>query len=199
MIKNCFLGISAFYHDSAAVVMHGPEIIAAAHEERFTRLKHDPSFPQQAIRYVLKESGLNLEDFTAIAFYDKPFLKFERLLETYHAFAPKGIKSFLSAMPVWIKEKMFMKRLVWDELASIHGKRLNRKPPLLFPECTAPTYLDFLYFAFVIGTSGQTADVAFASGDMRFKGMIHCVVAYVFNAAVLGLSINIAAGIIGGK
>ncbi len=134
MIKNCFLGISAFYHDSAAVVIHGPEIIAAAHEERFTRIKHDPSFPQQAIGYVLKESGLNLEDFTAIAFYDKPFLKFERLLETYHAFAPRGLQSFLSAMPVWIKEKLFMKRLVWEELASIHGKRLNQKPPLLFPE-----------------------------------------------------------------
>jgi carbamoyltransferase len=134
MINNCFLGISAFYHDSAAVVIHGPEIIAAAHEERFTRLKHDPSFPRQAIRYVLKESGFNLEDFTAIAFYDKPFLKFERLLETYHAFAPKGIQNFISAMPVWIKEKIFMKRLLWDELASIHGNRLNRKPPLLFPE-----------------------------------------------------------------
>jgi carbamoyltransferase len=134
MAKNCFLGISAFYHDSAAVVINGPEIIAAAHEERFTRLKHDPSFPQHAIRYVLKESGLNLEDFSAIAFYDKPFLKFERLLETFHAFAPKGIQNFLSAMPVWIKEKLFMKRMVWDELASIHGKRLIRKPPLLFPE-----------------------------------------------------------------
>lgn len=134
MIKNCFLGISAFYHDSAAVAIHGPEIIAAAHEERFTRIKHDPSFPQQAIRYVLQESGLSLEDFTAIAFYDKPFLKFERLLETYHAVAPKGIQNFLSAMPVWIKEKLFMKRLLWDELTSIHGNRLNRKPPLLFPE-----------------------------------------------------------------
>lgn len=134
MIKNCFLGISAFYHDSAAAVIIGQEIIAAVHEERFTRLKHDPSFPQQAIRYVLKESGLSLEDFTAIAFYDKPFLKLERLLETYHAFAPKGIQNFLSAMPVWIKEKMFMKRLVRDELASIHGNRLKRKLPLLFPE-----------------------------------------------------------------
>ncbi|MFZ3047999.1 MAG: carbamoyltransferase [Desulfatirhabdiaceae bacterium] len=133
-MSNYYLGISAFYHDSAAAVLHNDEIIAAAHEERFSRIKHDQQFPENAIRYVLNETGLSLENFDAIAFYDKPFLKFERLLETYHAFAPKGLKSFLSAMPVWIKEKLFMKKLLWDHLHSIHGRPFTHKPVLLFPE-----------------------------------------------------------------
>lgn len=131
---NHYLGISAFYHDSAAVVISGDQILAAAHEERFTRLKHDLSFPAHAIGYVLQEAGLDIEDMTAIAFYDKPFLKFERLLETYHAFAPRGLKSFLAAVPVWVKEKLFMRKLVWSELEKIKGKALAVKPPLLFPE-----------------------------------------------------------------
>jgi carbamoyltransferase len=134
MMENYFLGISAFYHDSAAVVILGNDIVAAAHEERFTRIKHDQRFPEHAIRFVLEETGLSLEDFEAIAFYDKPFLKFERLLETYHAFAPNGLRSFLSAMPVWIKEKLFMKKLLWDHLKSIHGRPFAKKPELLFPE-----------------------------------------------------------------
>ena len=129
-----YLGISAYYHDSAAALISGNEIIAAAHEERFTRLKHDQSFPVNAVRYVLNEAGLSIEDLTAIAFYDKPFLKFERLLETYHAFAPKGFQSFLTAMPVWIKEKLFMRNLLWNELKAIHGGPIDRKPSLLFPE-----------------------------------------------------------------
>lgn len=133
-MPNYYLGLSAFYHDGAAALIHGENIVAAAHEERFTRLKHDHSFPAHAIRYVLNEAGLNIEDLTAIAFYDKPFLKFERLLETYHAFAPKGFQSFLSAMPVWMKEKLFMRKLLWDELGSIHCRPLDHKPPLLFPE-----------------------------------------------------------------
>jgi carbamoyltransferase len=133
-MPNYYLGISAFYHDSAAVLISEDDIIAAAHEERFSRLKHDQSFPAHAIRYVLNEAGLGIEDLTAIAFYDKPFLKFERLLETYHAFAPKGFQSFLSAMPIWIKEKLFMRKLLWDELKTIHGKPFENKPPLLFPE-----------------------------------------------------------------
>jgi carbamoyltransferase len=133
-MPNYYLGISAFYHDSAAALISEEEILAAAHEERFSRLKHDHSFPVHAIRYVLNEAGVSIEDLAAIAFYDKPFLKFERLLETYHAFAPKGFQSFLSAMPIWIKEKLFMKRLLWNELKSIHGQSLDRNPPLLFPE-----------------------------------------------------------------
>ncbi len=124
------LGLSAFYHDSAAALLIGGEIIAAAHEERFTRKKHDASFPANAARFCLEEAGLRPADLDAVAFYDKPYLKFERLLETYHAFAPRGLRSFLSAMPVWIKEKLFMKKTLKDELAKLGPG----KPRLLFPE-----------------------------------------------------------------
>lgn len=106
------LGISAFYHDSAAVLTDGGNIIAAAQEERFTRIKHDPSFPVNAIRYCLYEGALKISDLDAIVFYDKPFLKFERLLETYYRFAPRGLVSFIHAMPVWVREKIFLKRPV---------------------------------------------------------------------------------------
>jgi carbamoyltransferase len=133
-MSEAILGISAFYHDSAAALILDGEIIAAAHEERFTRKKHDASFPANAIRYVLYEAGVDVEDLTAIAFYDKPYLKFERLLETYHALAPQGLRSFLSAIPVWIKEKLFMRQMLWEELESLSGGRLSKRPPLLFPE-----------------------------------------------------------------
>ena len=106
------LGISAFYHDSAAALVVDGEIIAAAQEERFTRKKHDPSYPVNAIGYCLSEAGLSLEKIDYIAFYDKPFLKFERLLETYVAFAPKGFQSFKMAMPVWLREKLFLKDIL---------------------------------------------------------------------------------------
>ena len=108
------LGISAFYHDSAACLLKDGEIVAAAQEERFTRKKHDASFPSNAIRFCLKYAGVSLEELDAIAFYDKPFLKFERLLETYYAFAPKGLQSFVKAMPVWLKEKLFLKMKMVD-------------------------------------------------------------------------------------
>jgi len=129
-MADAILGISAFYHDSAAALIVDGEIIAAAHEERFTRRKHDASFPRQAVAYVLEEAGLELGDLTAIAFYDKPYLKFERLLETYHNFAPRGLKSFLSAMPVWIKEKLFMRRMLREEFMQFGCAN----PKLLFPE-----------------------------------------------------------------
>ncbi|MGA1823936.1 MAG: carbamoyltransferase [bacterium] len=131
---NAILGISAFYHDSGAALLIDGEISAAAQEERFTRKKHDRSFPENAIQYVLTEGGLSVADLTAIAFYDKPYIKFERLLETYHSFAPKGLKSFLSSMPVWIKEKLFMRKMLWEELEKIEGGTIQKKPPLLFPE-----------------------------------------------------------------
>lgn len=127
------LGISAFYHDSAAAIIHNGKIIAAAQEERFTRKKHDPSFPSSAVRYCLDHIGIELSQIEAIAFYDKPFLKFERLLETYYAFAPSGLRSFIKAMPVWIKEKLFLKRQIYQELAEI-GEIDRSKTPLLFPE-----------------------------------------------------------------
>ena len=110
------LGVSAFYHDSAAALVVDGKIIAAAQEERFTRKKHDSGFPAEAVRYCLEEGGLTLAEIDHIAFYDKPFLKFERLLETYLAFAPRGFKSFRTAMPVWMKEKLFQKRLLRQEL-----------------------------------------------------------------------------------
>jgi carbamoyltransferase len=129
-MAEAILGISAFYHDSAAVLVVDGEIVAAAHEERFTRKKHDESFPRHAVAYVLDEAGLELGDVTAVTFYDKPYLKFERLLETYHSFAPRGLKSFLSAMPVWIKEKLFMRQALRKEFALLGCKN----PRLLFPE-----------------------------------------------------------------
>lgn len=129
-MSKAILGISAFYHDSAAVLLKDGKVVAAAHEERFTRKKHDPSFPSNAVRYVLDEGGVAIRDLTAVVFYDKPFLKFERLLETYHAFTPKGLTSFLSAIPAWIKEKVFMKRMLREEIAEIGPG----KPKLLFPE-----------------------------------------------------------------
>ena len=135
-MSDAILGISAYYHDSAAALLLDGEILAAAHEERFSRKKHDSAFPTGAVHYVLSEAGLGIADLKAIAFYDKPYLKFERLLETYHGFAPKGLGSFLSAIPVWIKEKLFMRRMLWEELekAAPGGNEKRRKPPLLFPE-----------------------------------------------------------------
>ena len=102
------LGISAYYHDSAAVLIEDGKIIAAAQEERFSRKKHDSRFPRNAIIYCLKEAEISLHEVSVLAFYDKPFLKFERLIETYYAFAPKGILSFITSIPVWLKEKMFL-------------------------------------------------------------------------------------------
>ena len=116
---TAILGISAFYHDSAAALIIDGEIIAAAQEERFTRKKHDPSYPVNAINYCLSEAGLSLAQVDHIAFYDKPFLKFERLLETYVAFAPKGFQSFRMAMPVWLREKLFLKYMLIKEIKKI--------------------------------------------------------------------------------
>jgi len=127
------LGISAFYHDSAASLTIGGKIIAAAQEERFTRNKHTPDFPTQAIKYCLEEAGLEIDELDAIVFYEKPLLKFERLLQTYYAFAPKGLASFLKAIPVWLNEKMFLKKLIYDGLKEV-GNYDKKKVRLLFPE-----------------------------------------------------------------
>jgi carbamoyltransferase len=127
------LGISAFYHDSAAALTVGEEVIAAAQEERFTRIKHTPDFPTNAIKYCLEEAGLSINELDAIVFYDKPLLKFERLLETYYAFAPKGLPSFLKAIPVWLNEKMFLKKLIFDGLKEVEEYD-KKKVKLLFPE-----------------------------------------------------------------
>ena len=129
-MANAILGLSAYYHDSAAALLIDGKIAAAAHEERFTRKKHTSVFPTNAIKYVLHEENLTLDQLDAVAFYDKPYIKFERLLETYHVFAPHGLKSFLSAIPLWIKEKLFMRKMLNEELAGIG----RGKPQILFPE-----------------------------------------------------------------
>jgi len=113
--KN-ILGISAYYHDAAAALLSDGEIVAAAQEERFTRKKHDSSFPRHAIEYCLEESGLNIANLDSIVFYDKPLVKFERLLETYLSYAPNGFRSFVAAMPIWLKEKLFLKNTLKREL-----------------------------------------------------------------------------------
>ena len=127
------LGISAFYHDSAAALVRDGEIIAAAQEERFTRKKHDSRFPSKAVEYCLAEDGVGLSDVDFVAFYDKPFLKFERLLETYVAFAPRGLRSFAMAMPLWVREKLFQKDLLHNELMRF-SKEFDWERRLLFAE-----------------------------------------------------------------
>jgi len=128
--RHAILGISCYYHDSAAALLVDGEIAAAAQEERFTRIKHDPSFPKHAIEYVLDEAGVPIDRCEAVAFYEKPFVKFERLLHTSHAFAPKGLSGFIASMPVWVKEKLFMKDTLRKELRKLGADR----PVLLFPE-----------------------------------------------------------------
>src|SRR5215471_18519632 len=128
------LGVSAFYHDSAACLICDGHIVAAAQEERFTRKKFDARFPTNAIQYCLREGGISLSDLKYFVFYDKPLIKFERLLETYVAFSPKGVKSFLAAMPVWLKEKLLLKSVLQNELVSLDGLKKSHLPPFLFGE-----------------------------------------------------------------
>ena len=127
------LGISAFYHDSAACILKDGKIIAAAQEERFTRKKHDPSYPHNAIKFVLEYANLKLSEVDQIVFFEKPFLKFERLLETYVAFAPKGFVSFAKAMPLWIKEKLFQKNLLFNKLKE-HDKDYKSDQNIFFSD-----------------------------------------------------------------
>ena len=127
------LGISAYYHDSAAAIVREGEIVAAAQEERITRKKHDSSFPRHAVQYCLDAEGVSLDDVDYIVFYDKPFLKFERLLETYLAFAPRGLRSFQMAIPLWIREKLFQKDLLAKQLRQISPSK-NIEGKLLFSE-----------------------------------------------------------------
>lgn len=127
------LGISAFYHDSAAAMLDNGQIVAAAQEERFTRIKHDAAFPANAIDYCLDELGISLNEVDYVVFYDKPFLKFERLLETYLAFAPRGFQSFRKAIPIWLKEKLFQKDLLRKELQR-HAPDFDWENKLLFGE-----------------------------------------------------------------
>jgi carbamoyltransferase len=137
MISMNILGISAFYHDSAAALVRDGEIIAAAQEERFSRIRHDSEFPAMAVKYCLAAGNITLKDVDRIVFYDKPFLKFERLLETYLAFAPRGFRSFSKAIPVWSREKLFQKDILRDELSQHmngHMNGLDLESKLMFTE-----------------------------------------------------------------
>jgi carbamoyltransferase len=133
-MNTYILGVSAYYHDSAACLVRDGQIVAAAQEERFTRKKFDARFPVNAVRYCLHEGGVSLGDLKYFVFYDKPLIKFERLLETYVAFSPKGVRSFLAAMPVWLKEKLLLKKVLQDELVTLAGLKRSELPPLLFGE-----------------------------------------------------------------
>ena len=127
------LGISAFYHDSAAAIIIDGKIVAAAQEERFTRIKHDSSYPHNAVEFVLKFSNLKLSDVDHIVFYEKPFLKFERLLETYVAFAPRGFAQFVKAMPIWLRDKLFQKKMLLNLLKE-HDDNFKDENKMLFSE-----------------------------------------------------------------
>lgn len=128
------LGLSAYYHDSAAALVSEGRITAAAQEERFTRKKHDAGFPKHAIEYCLNEAAINLSDIDYIVFYDKPLIKFERLLETYLSYAPKGFKSFLAAIPIWLKEKLFLKTTLKRELSDLSNIEIKDLPQLVFTQ-----------------------------------------------------------------
>jgi len=133
-MSTYILGFSAYYHDSAACLVRDGEVVAAAQEERFNRKKHFPGFPAQAMLYCLREAGIGLQDVSYVVFYEKPFIKFERLLETYLAFAPKGLMSFWAAMPAWLKEKIFLKDDIHKELAKVGNLPKDKLPPVLFGE-----------------------------------------------------------------
>jgi carbamoyltransferase len=133
-MAKSILGISAYYHDSAAALMTGGELVAAAQEERFSRKKHDSRFPERAIEYCLGEAGLSLDGVDQVVFYDKPLVKFERLLETYLSYAPGGFRSFVAAMPIWLKEKLYLKSTLKRELSALGGCKIAELPPLFFAE-----------------------------------------------------------------
>ena len=132
------LGISAYYHDSAACLLRDGEIVAAAQEERFTRKKGDAAFPRQAVAYCLRAGGIGVDDLKYVGFYDKPLLKFERILETYLGIAPAGFKSFLMAGPLWVKEKLYLDRQLRDELGVYRRPALRRAPRIARGERVLP-------------------------------------------------------------
>ena len=132
------LGISAYYHDSAAALLRDGHVLAAAQEERFTRKKHDSEFPHNAIRSCLEMTGTRPGEIAVVAFYDKPFLKFERLLETYLAFAPKGFTSFRQALPVWVKDKLFQRTTIVKELKKLDAS-VDWESKLIFPSTICRT------------------------------------------------------------
>jgi carbamoyltransferase len=196
------LGISAFYHDSAAVLVKDGYIVAAAQEERFSRKKHDAGFPERSIMFCLEEGGIPLEEISVLAFYDKPLLKFERLVETYYAFAPKGILSFITSIPAWLKEKMFLKRELRRGLSKIGS--FNKKIKFLFPEhhlshAASTFYVSPFKKAAILTIDGvgewATASIGFGEGnkisiykELRFPhslGLLYSAFTYY-----LGFNVN---------
>ena len=181
-MKHCILGLSAYYHDSAAALVVNGEVVAAAQEERFTRRKADASFPTQSIHACLKQSGLSAKDIGKVVFYDKPFLKFERILETYMQFAPKGIRSFTKAMPVWLKEKLFLKSQIAKNLRKI-SDQMNWEDEILFSEhhlshAASAFYPSPFSEALILTMDGvgewSTSSVALGQGnDIRIFKEIH--------------------------
>lgn len=178
-MSEIILGISAFYHDSSAALLINGDVVTAAQEERFTRIKNDAAFPKNAILFVLNEAGILPEEITEIAFYDKPFIKFERLLETYHAFAPKGLKSFVTALPVWMKEKLFFKKLLRNEFKKVGIKNAR----FYFPEhhvshAASAFYLSPFNDAAILTIDGvgewTTTAIALGEGNsLKFLKEIH--------------------------
>ena len=126
------LGISCYYHDSAAAIIVDNQIIAAVQEERFTRVKHTSVFPSNSIKYCLEETGFEIKELDAIVYYDKPIVKFERLLSTFYEVAPKGLIPFLKSIPIWLKEKLFLRKLIFDNLKEIEPKLKKNNLNLLF-------------------------------------------------------------------
>ena len=177
------LGISSYYHDSAACLIHDGKIIAAAQEERFSRIKHDDSFPAQAIQYCISEAGIDPSEIDNVVFYEKPFLKFERLIETYLAFAPRGFRSFASAMPLWIKEKLYQKYNLTQSLKKILDENINWSERLLFSEhhlshAASAFYPSPFYNAAVLTLDGvgewTTTSLAVGAGkDLKVIKEIH--------------------------
>ena len=176
------LGISAFYHDSSAALIKNGEIMAAAQEERFTRIKHDSKFPSNAIKFVLDYTNTNLKDVDYVVFYEKPFLKFERLLETYIALSPKGFTQFSKSMPIWLKDKLFQKKLIKDNLLKI-DKEFNAKNKLYFSEhhlshAASAYYPSNFNEAVVITADGvgewATTTISIGNGkDLKIEKEIH--------------------------
>jgi len=167
------LGISAFYHDSAAAIICDGKIVAAAQEERFTRKKHTPDFPKYSIEYCLTEVGISINELDAVVFYDKPLLKFERLLETYYRFAPKGLASFIKSMPVWLKDKLFLEREIRKGLEQIESN-VNKKIKILYPEhhlshAASTFYVSPFESAAILTIDGvgewATTSICFGSGN----------------------------------
>ena len=181
-MKSIILGISAFYHDSAAAILIDGKIVAAAQEERFTRIKHDSNYPYNAIEFVLKYSNIKLNDVDQIIFYEKPFLKFERLLETYVGFAPNGFKQFARAMPIWLKDKLFQKKLLFNKL-KLHDKNFNNEKKIFFSDhhlshAASAFYPSPFKEAIVLTADGvgewATTTVAIGRGsDLDIKKEIH--------------------------